>query len=98
MSEQKFAIGVLKIANQNPNGIATFKQCRAQIGKWVHISPEELVVSKKRKPEPMWHQIIRNIKSHSNIPGNFVYEGYLEHVSRVGFKITQIGKNYLVDK
>jgi hypothetical protein len=43
----------------------------------------------------MWHQIVRNIKSHDGTEGNFIHEGRLEHVPKVGFRITAAGKTYL---
>jgi hypothetical protein len=40
----------------------------------------------------MWEQKVRNIKSHSEAPGNFICEGYLEHVPDVGHRVTEAGK------
>jgi hypothetical protein len=39
----------------------------------------------------MWHQIVRNIKSHDKDEGNAIYEGLLEHIPRVGYKVTKKG-------
>jgi hypothetical protein len=40
----------------------------------------------------MWEQKIRNIKSHYEAAGNFIYEGYLEHVRGAGYRVTAKGK------
>ena len=39
----------------------------------------------------MWHQIVRNIKSHAGEANNYITMGYLEHVKRTGYKITAAG-------
>lgn len=43
----------------------------------------------------MWHQLIRNIKSHYNAEGNFIAEGYLKHVPKRGYQVTSAGVEYL---
>jgi hypothetical protein len=39
----------------------------------------------------MWEQEVRNIKSHFESPSNYIYEGYLEHVPGVGYRVTDRG-------
>ena len=46
----------------------------------------------------MWHQIVRNIKSHDSASGNFIADGRLVHVPRVGYEITKLGRSYLKSK
>lgn len=96
--EDKFALGVLRIAAAHPNGIASFGRARKEIPNFVKLSAADTAPSMTRPGEPMWHQIIRNIKSHSNDEGNFIYEGYLKHVPRVGYRITPTGLAHLKNK
>jgi hypothetical protein len=49
-------------------------------------------MSGTRPGEPMWHQIVRNIKSHDAANGNFIERGLLEHIPRVGYRITTAGR------
>ncbi|MCX7301285.1 MAG: hypothetical protein NTX73_13100 [Rhodobacterales bacterium] len=86
---------VLQIASQQPNGVATHQRLRKEIPKLINLTPADLAPSVTRPGEPMWHQIVRNIKSHDKEPGNYIAEGYLEHVPRVGYKITVAGTKHL---
>jgi len=43
----------------------------------------------------MWHQIVRNIKSHDKSPANFVANGLLIHLPRIGYQITNAGRSFL---
>lgn len=96
--EDKFALGVLQIAASRPNGLATLKRCKAEISNYVNLNANDLAASVTRPGEPMWHQIVRNIKSHSKDEGNYIHEGYLDHVPRVGYRITDAGMAYLKSK
>jgi hypothetical protein len=96
--EDKFALGVLQIADSQASGTATFNRCRKEIPALVKLTAAELAPSKTRVGEPMWHQIVRNIKSHHVDEGNFIYEGYLKHVPRVGYAVTAAGRAHLRSK
>ena len=43
----------------------------------------------------MWQQIVRNIKSHDRASGNFIANGLLVHVPKIGYRITHAGRDYL---
>lgn len=94
-AEERISKGVLTIAGADPKGIATFKRCRAQIPNIVKLTADDLADSTTRKGEPMWHQIVRNIKSHSTEDSNYIARGYLTHIPRVGYQITTSGKKRL---
>ena len=94
-SEEKIGRAVMKIASQQPNKIATFSRCRAEIPGIVTLTSAERAISGPRAPEPMWHQIVRNIKSHHGVDTNFIDRGLLEHVSRRGYRITAKGETFL---
>ena len=93
--ENKIALGVLKIAAGQPNGLASFRRCRSDIPKHVNLDAADTAPSQTRKGEQMWHQIVRNIKSHAKDEGNYINEGLLEHVPRVGYRITAAGRKRL---
>ena len=90
--EEKFAKAVLRIAGAQANGVASYRRCRAEMANHVNLTLADLAPSGTRPGEPMWHQIVRNIKSHSHDEGNFIHEGLLEHVPRVGYRITNAGR------
>lgn len=97
-TEEQMAVGVAQIAYSKTDKIATHEQIRNEIPKYVNLTAEDEKVSKTRPNEPMWHQIIRNIQSHYETGGNFIYKGYLEHVRGVGFRVTDEGVGMLKAK
>jgi hypothetical protein len=95
-AEERISAAVLKIAAASPKGVATFKNCRAKIPAIVKLTADDLAPSVTRPGEPMWHQIVRNIKSHDNEDNNYIARGLLEHVYRVGYKITAVGQLHVL--
>lgn len=94
-TEQDIARGVMIIAANQPNGVATFNRCRKEIPALVHLNAANNAPSQTRPGEPMWHQIVRNIKSHDIAGTNYIAQGLLEHVQRVGYRITNAGRVHL---
>lgn len=96
--ELRVSKGVLQIANINKNGIATYKRCYKEIPDLVNLTANDVAVSITRPNEPVWHQLVRNIKSHDGVEGNYIYDGLLSHIPRVGYQITDAGKKRLEKK
>ena len=94
-TENDVALAVLRIASAQPNGICTFNRARFEVPNYVNFSPADLRGSATRPGEPMWHQLIRNIKSHHTAEGNYIAEGYLQHVPRRGYQATAAGRAHL---
>lgn len=95
VSENQVAYVAIQIAANQSNGIATFKRIKSDLPKYIDLSPEDRRMSKTRPREEVWEQRIRNIKSHYQSEGNYICEGYLEHVPRSGYRITERGRRYL---
>lgn len=93
--ERDIALGVMRIAATQSNEICTFKRAYQEIPSQVDLSGANLAPSVTRPGEPMWHQIVRNIKSHDQASGNFIANGLLIHVSRIGYRITDAGIKFL---
>ncbi len=94
-SEHEIAEGVIRVAATRDNGIATFKRLYSELPKYVALTKDDWVPSTTRNGEPMWHQIVRNIKSHHNTEGNAIHEGWLEHLPRTGYKVTPQGRDHI---
>lgn len=84
--ETDIARGVVRIAQAN-GGLCTFKRAYREIPNYVRLSAANNAPSVTRPGEPMWHQLVRNIRSHHNSPGNFIHDGHLVHVPRVGYRL-----------
>lgn len=97
-SENEIALAVLQIASQKNNGIATYDDLRGEIPNYVNLDNDDMRDSETRPGEPMWHQIVRNIQSHHDQDDNYINRGFLEHVPRVGYKITAAGHARLTKK
>jgi len=92
ITEEEVATLTVRIAAEQPDGVATFDQLRQEVPRRYNLSAVDRAQSLTRPNESMWEQKIRNIKSHFEAPGNFIYEGYLEHVPDVGYRVTEAGK------
>jgi hypothetical protein len=95
ITEEEVAMLTVEIATEQPAGIASYARLRQEIPARYNLSVADLQQSVTRPNESMWEQKIRNIKSHFEAGGNFIYEGYLEHVSRIGYRVTDAGRKLL---
>lgn len=86
-TENDIAQGIVDIANSN-SGLCTFKRAYKEIPNHVALTAANIAPSLTRHGEPMWHQLVRNIKSHDKVPGNFIHDGHLVHIPRVGYRVT----------
>lgn len=92
ITEEEVARIVVEIATEQPDGVASYNRIRKELPKRYRLSPADLARSMTRRNELMWEQKFRNIKSHFDVSGNFIHEGYLAHVRRVGFRVTDRGR------
>lgn len=97
-TEDDIAICVGQIARGRSDKLCTFNRARSQIPTMIALSKGDLEMSMARPREPMWHQLIRNIKSHSGTDGNWIERGLFEHVKRRGYSITPKGEAHLAKK
>lgn len=95
MTEDEVAFAVLRIADEDPNGIATFEKIYSELPKILNLSEGDRTPSHTRNGEPLWMQLVRNIQSHHSSDGNYIERGLLEHKSREGYKITEQGRQFL---
>ena len=93
--ENAIAKAVMQIASSQSNGIATFKRCYSEVPNYLALTAAERATSWTRPREPMWHQLVRNIRSHHDADGNFIDRGFLRHIPRIGYEITAAGRRWL---
>ena len=92
VTENEIAFAIVQIAMQQDDGVATLQRCKREIPLHIDLSAADRRRSQTRPNEPMWHQLIRNIKSHSDSSGNYICEGYLIHLPRRGYQVTDAGR------
>ena len=91
VTENQVAFAIVQIAKTTPNNVVSFARCRKEVPDHLTLSTGDLTQSTKRPNEAMWEQLIRNIKSHHDVPGNYIHAGYLQHVPKVGYQATKTG-------
>jgi hypothetical protein len=64
----------------------------------VKLTAEDQQQSGTRPNEEMWEQRVRNLKSHSTTPGNVIAEGFVEHVGKGRYRLTEAGWTHLKHK
>lgn len=84
--ENDIAEGVITIARAN-GGFCSFQRAYREIPNHVRLDAGNTAPSVTRPGEPMWYQLVRNIRCHHNTPGNYVHDGRLIHVSRRGYRL-----------
>lgn len=92
VTENEVALAACQVAAAQQSGVASFARLKREIPNHLRLSAADQVQSLTRPNEEMWEQLIRNIKSHSGVPGNYINDGYLEHVPKVGYRVTPAGK------
>lgn len=92
VTENEVAFAILQIAKTAPSGTVSFTRCKREIPDHLNLSAADREASPTRRNEELWEQQIRNIKSHSATEGNYICEGYLVHVPRIGYQITDSGR------
>lgn len=95
VTENDVALAIVRIAASRSNDLCTFHRARVEVPNYVTLSSADLAQSETRPSEPMWHQLIRNIKSHYEAEGNYINDGNLVHVPRKGYMVTAAGKSLL---
>lgn len=89
--EAQMAPIVLKILQASPTGIMSIDAIITQVPNFTTLTSGDLKPSQTREGEALWEQIVRNIRSHSNDPGNYIHEGYISEVDG-GLQITFSGR------
>lgn len=92
ITEDEIAIAVLHILAAQPNGRATVRKLKMEVPNHVRLSSADQVGSLTRVHEEIWEQQVRNLKSHSDTPGNIFHEGYVVHAARGVWEITHAGR------
>lgn len=92
VTEHEIGIAVLHILAAQPTARATVRKLKREVPLHVRLSSEDQAGSWTRDNEELWEQQVRNLKSHSTTPGNIFHDGYVIHVTRGVWEITNAGR------
>jgi hypothetical protein len=92
ITEHEIGLAVLHILAAQPNGRATVRKLKREVPSYVRLSAQDQVDSLTRDHEELWEQQVRNLKSHSETPGNIFHDGYVIQVARGIWEITNAGR------
>lgn len=82
VSETDVAEAVVRYLSDQPRRAATIQQIKKALPNYLKLSAADREQSDTRPNEELWEQQVRNIVSHRDAPGNFVYEGRLVYTPR----------------
>jgi transcription initiation factor IIE alpha subunit len=86
LTENEIASIVEEILRERPDRQASVAELIEEIPNRRTLSDDDLAQSPTRLNEPVWHQRVRNIRSHKGSVGNAIYEGRLVAIPG-GFKL-----------
>lgn len=89
VTEAEIANVVEIILRERSNYAASIAELIKEIPNRIDLSAEDLAQSPTRPNEPMWHQRVRNIRSHKDSPGNAIHEGRLIAI-RGGYALPEV--------
>lgn len=92
-TEHDIVAPVLSVLAEAPLGELSTTDLRQEVKANLNLTSEDLAPLRNR-PDCRIDQVIRNLKSHKETPGNPFAEGLLEDVHR-GFRITDKGRRYI---
>lgn len=81
-SEAEIALAIVRVLRRAADKRATMEEIRAGVPRVVRLTKGDRAESTTRPGEPLWHQVVRNVRSHNsgrkyglrNCPGGFVLE------------------------
>lgn len=89
-TENDLVLPVLRVLGDAPNGVLPTQEVRQRVKATLRLTTEDLRPLANR-PDSRIDQMIRNLKSHRNVPGNPFHEGLLRDVHR-GYALTELGR------
>lgn len=94
-SEPALGLAVMQVLAAEPDGEATVRTLIANVPNHVQLTEEDHQPSITRPTEEMWEQRVRNLKSHDKTPGNVIGEGFVSHVGRGRYRLTEAGWSHI---
>ena len=97
-SEPVFGLAVMQVLADQSNGEATVRTLIRHVPYYVNLTADDQQPSDTRPNEEIWEQRVRNLKSHDQARGNVIAEGFVEHIGRGRYRLTEAGWSRLKQK
>ena len=88
----------MQVLAAQPNGEATVRTLIQHVPDYVNLTADDRQPSDTRLNEELWEQRVRNLKSHDKTPRNVIARGFVKHVGRGRYRLTETGFLHLKDK
>lgn len=92
-TEAELSSVVLEILYDHELGEMNIQDLIREIPNRLNLTQPDQQLSGTRPNEEVWEQRVRNIQSHHGVAGNYIAEGFLEHV-KGGLRITPAGRRH----
>ena len=96
--EMEITMATLKIASEQPMGIAEFSFLKKFLPYHVRLPGDDGKGPAKDPGEEYWEEQFRKIESNFGKRGNLLTEGHVIRIPDIGFRITPKGREYLKSK
>lgn len=97
-TESVLGLAVMQVLTTEPNGEANVRTLIRRVPEFVNLTDDDHAQSETREHEEVWEQRVRNLKSHHKTAGNVIAEGFVTHVGRGRYRLTDNGWAHLKNK
>lgn len=81
----------MRVLAGQPEGEATVRTLIRRVPDHVNLTADDHKQSDTRPNEEIWEQRVRNLKSHYKAAGNVIAEGFVAHIGRGRYRLTNAG-------
>lgn len=81
----------MQVLASRPEQKAHVRTLIKNVPNYVTFTEDDQKQSDKRPNEEMWEQRVRNLKSHDKSEGNVIKDGYVSHIGRGMYQLTEVG-------
>jgi hypothetical protein len=96
--EAEIGLAVMEVLASEPDHEADVRTLIARVPEFVNLTDDDRQPSKTRDGEELWEQIVRNLQSHHKAEGNIIAEGWVEHLRRGQYRLTEAGLTRISNK
>ena len=96
--EADISMVMLKIAAEQPMGIAEFSLLKKLLPAYVRLPGVDVSKPSDNPGDEFWEEQFQKIAANFGKRGNLLSEGHIKKVQDVGFRITSKGRRYLRSK